>query len=67
MIHLGTRAGTAIAMLALIGLTACKGPEGTGTADDATDSGGRITVWVDPPRLPAVRPSSRRTPRSRST
>ncbi|MEV4517043.1 extracellular solute-binding protein [Dactylosporangium sp. NPDC049525] len=54
MIHRRTRVATAIAMLALIGLTACKGPEGTGTADDATDSGGRITVWVDPPRLPAV-------------
>jgi len=25
-----------------------------GTARDATDSGGPITVWVDPPRVPAV-------------
>ena len=48
------RAATALALLATIGLTACKGPEGTGTAQDATDSGGRITVWVDPPRVPAV-------------
>lgn len=49
-------------VLALFVLTGCKAVEGAGTADDATDSGGRITVWVDPPRVPAVNAFQRAYP-----
>nr|WP_154921450.1 ABC transporter substrate-binding protein [Microbacterium testaceum] len=43
--------GLAVASLALAG---CSGDTG-GTAPQAqTDSGGKITVWVDPPRVPAA-------------
>ena len=45
---------TTAVILALLAVSGCKAVEGSGTADDATDSGGRITVWVDPPRVPAV-------------
>ena len=45
---------TTAVILALLAVSGCKAVEGAGTADDATDSGGRITVWVDPPRVPAV-------------
>src|SRR5258708_6631941 len=40
-------AATAVALLALAG---CAG----GAEGHVTDSGGPITVWVDPPRVPAV-------------
>ena len=52
----------AIVLSALLGVTGCATVEGTGTADDATDSGGRITVWVDPPRVPAVNAFQRAFP-----
>ncbi len=51
----GTRtAAVAVAGVSLLVLGACRAVEGSGTSDDATDSGGAITVWVDPPRVPAV-------------
>jgi len=44
--------GVALTMLAV---TACSGGGSTGGGADAqTDSGGAITVWVDPPRVPAA-------------
>jgi len=50
----GHRRGTAVMLAALLVLGGCRAVEGPGTAADAKDSGGRITVWVDPPRVPAV-------------
>jgi multiple sugar transport system substrate-binding protein len=50
----GHRVGTAAVLAVLLALGGCRAVEGPGTAADATDSGGRITVWVDPPRVPAV-------------
>jgi len=49
----------ATATVAAIALASCAGdasPEGgsSGAAGDQTDSGGKITVWVDPPRVPAA-------------
>ena len=44
----------AVLILAPIVLVGCGGGADAGTAEDATDSGGPITVWVDPPRVPAV-------------
>ena len=44
----------ALAIIAIAGL-ALSGCAGGGTTPDAqTDSGGKITVWVDPPRVPAA-------------
>lgn len=52
------RRTTAIAgtTLLLAALAACGGGASStpGTAVDQTDSGGAITVWVDPPRVPAA-------------
>lgn len=40
---------------AMIALSSCgNGAQGTSNADSASDSGGAITVWVDPPRVPAA-------------
>ncbi len=47
------RAAITVVTICLLA-SGCNSVEGTGTAQDATDSGGRITVWVDPPRVPAV-------------
>jgi ABC-type glycerol-3-phosphate transport system substrate-binding protein len=38
----------------LLALSACGGGSSTGAASKQTDSGGQITVWVDPPRVPAA-------------
>lgn len=48
-------AGAAVALTALMGLVlgGCSGG-GTGASGGKTDSGGKITVWVDPPRVPAA-------------
>ncbi|KTS03480.1 ABC transporter substrate-binding protein [Microbacterium testaceum] len=47
-------AGAALAVAALT-LAGCSGDATGGTASQAqTDSGGKITVWVDPPRVPAA-------------
>jgi multiple sugar transport system substrate-binding protein len=35
-------------------MAACSGDTGGGTSSAPTDSGGAITVWVDPPRVPAA-------------
>lgn len=43
--------GLAVASLALAG---CSGDTGGTTPQAQTDSGGKITVWVDPPRVPAA-------------
>jgi ABC-type glycerol-3-phosphate transport system substrate-binding protein len=55
--HLGTArivAGSALALtLAATGATAALA-EGGQEAENATDSGGSIMVWVDPPRVPAA-------------
>ncbi|GAB3282378.1 ABC transporter substrate-binding protein [Kineosporia babensis] len=44
----------AIAALATAGLAACGGDSDNGDAPAQSDSGGKITVWVDPPRVPAA-------------
>lgn len=46
-------AAAAATVAALLALTACGGSAG-GAAPAQTDSGGEITVWVDPPRVPAA-------------
>ncbi|WP_181804055.1 ABC transporter substrate-binding protein [Streptomyces shenzhenensis] len=43
----------AIAMSSVLSLAACGSGASTSAAKQ-TDSGGRITVWVDPPRVPAA-------------
>lgn len=49
---LAAAAALAVAALTLAG---CSGDATGGTASQAqTDSGGKITVWVDPPRVPAA-------------
>ncbi|WKN48749.1 ABC transporter substrate-binding protein [Nocardioides sp. Arc9.136] len=53
------RAAGAVSLLAALSLlAACGGGDGDGggasAADSQTDSGGAITVWVDPPRVPAA-------------
>ncbi|MGV8895236.1 MAG: ABC transporter substrate-binding protein [Rhodoglobus sp.] len=47
-------ASTAIATIAIasVALSGCAGGASTGGAQ--TDTGGKITVWVDPPRVPAA-------------
>ncbi|NQX12539.1 carbohydrate ABC transporter substrate-binding protein [Microbacteriaceae bacterium VKM Ac-2855] len=48
-------AGILATAAALIALTGCSGGGGTSSsAEEQTDSGGAITVWVDPPRVPAA-------------
>ena len=57
----GARSGTmrtvAAAMLAGAAalLTACGSSAGAGADVKQTDSGGAITIWVDPPRVPAAK------------
>lgn len=46
-------AGVALAAASLL-LAGCAGGGDSGTASNQTDSGGKITVWVDPPRVPAA-------------
>jgi ABC-type glycerol-3-phosphate transport system substrate-binding protein len=48
-------ASTAVATLVIAGLalSGCS-TGGSSTAGTQTDSGGKITVWVDPPRVPAA-------------
>jgi multiple sugar transport system substrate-binding protein len=47
-------AAVAATVAALVALSACGGAAGGGAAPAQTDSGGEITVWVDPPRVPAA-------------
>ncbi|WP_308493464.1 ABC transporter substrate-binding protein [Microbacterium terrisoli] len=49
-------AGVVAVSASMIALAACSSGGGTGTTDASTqtDSGGKITVWVDPPRVPAA-------------
>jgi ABC-type glycerol-3-phosphate transport system substrate-binding protein len=51
-------AGAALAVAAVLLLAACGGNGGGATGGAAapkqTDTGGEITVWVDPPRVPAA-------------
>ena len=49
---LAASAGFVVAALALAGCSG--GTGGESSADAQTDSGGKITVWVDPPRVPAA-------------
>lgn len=53
---LGSRrlTATVTAGLALLVLAACGGGSGDSAAPAQSDSGGEITVWVDPPRVPAA-------------
>jgi multiple sugar transport system substrate-binding protein len=49
------KAAAGIAAAAMLLVTACSGSDSGGSAEPApTDSGGAITVWVDPPRVPAA-------------
>ncbi|WP_285136102.1 ABC transporter substrate-binding protein [Microbacterium sp. lyk4-40-TSB-66] len=48
---LAASAAVAVAALALAG---CSGDATGGAPQAQTDSGGKITVWVDPPRVPAA-------------
>lgn len=48
---LASVAGLAAAALAL---AACAGSGSPGASESKGDSGGKITVWVDPPRVPAA-------------
>lgn len=50
--RVATAVGVAIAMVALTGCSA--GGSGASSEPDQTDSGGAVTVWVDPPRVPAA-------------
>jgi multiple sugar transport system substrate-binding protein len=43
-----------VAAAAMMLVAACGSDSGGGTAAAPTDSGGAITVWVDPPRVPAA-------------
>jgi ABC-type glycerol-3-phosphate transport system substrate-binding protein len=43
-----------VAAAAMLLMAACSSDSGSGTAAAPTDSGGAITVWVDPPRVPAA-------------
>lgn len=43
-----------VAAAAMMLVAACGSDTGGGTAAAPTDSGGAITVWVDPPRVPAA-------------
>lgn len=48
----GTIAVAVLASLTLLG--ACGGNSSAGSSTKQTDDGGAITVWVDPPRVPAA-------------
>ena len=50
---LSASAGVAIISAAALVLSGCSA-DGGATAPEHTDSGGKITVWVDPPRVPAA-------------
>lgn len=50
---LSASAGLAIISAAALVLSGCSAGGGN-TAAEQTDSGGKITVWVDPPRVPAA-------------
>lgn len=45
---------TTVAVLSAFALTACSSGSGGGAGGEQTDSGGAITIWVDPPRVPAA-------------
>ena len=45
--------GVGVAVAACIALTMSAGPANAASTAQ-TDSGGKITVWVDPPRVPAA-------------
>lgn len=47
-------AGATMASIALVGLVLAGCSAGGSSASGQTDSGGKITVWVDPPRVPAA-------------
>jgi multiple sugar transport system substrate-binding protein len=49
-----TAAAGIVAAAAMLLMAACGGDSGGGTSAAPTDSGGAITVWVDPPRVPAA-------------
>ncbi|WP_349897516.1 ABC transporter substrate-binding protein [Parafrigoribacterium soli] len=44
----------AIVALTSLALSGCAGGDSGTKAEKQTDSGGKITVWVDPPRVPAA-------------
>ncbi|CAN5123667.1 extracellular solute-binding protein [soil metagenome] len=48
-----TGGGVAMVAIAALALSGCS-TGGPATGGDQTDSGGKITVWVDPPRVPAA-------------
>ncbi|MET4783245.1 ABC transporter substrate-binding protein [Glaciihabitans sp. UYNi722] len=50
----GKTAGVALLAAVALALSACSGGSGGTGAGTQTDSGGKITVWVDPPRVPAA-------------
>jgi len=41
-------------VVAALALAGCANDTGGSSSEDQTDSGGKITVWVDPPRVPAA-------------
>jgi len=43
-----------VAAAAMLLVAACSSDTGGGSSAAPTDSGGAITVWVDPPRVPAA-------------
>ena len=48
------KAAAGIVAAAMLLVTACSSDSGSSAAPAPTDSGGAITVWVDPPRVPAA-------------
>ena len=47
-------AGVALMAVTAIVLSACSGGTTAPAADKQTDSGGKLVIWVDPPRVPAA-------------
>ena len=47
-------AGVALMAVTAIVLSACSGGTAAPAADKQTDSGGKLVIWVDPPRVPAA-------------